>query len=131
MATSGVNRRKRPRLVPLSEEMRHRSALLAERGLGPRVRAMAMLGALVLAPVLLLADIWSSPQLNIVHRHTRPSQGDPQGGIKNKEAPLHVSNVALLPAKLGIGCNRRSTLTRRIRTAERRYRAQSREGIML
>jgi O-antigen ligase len=44
-------------------------ALPAERGLGPRVRAMAMLGALVLAPVLLLADIWSSPQLNIVHRH--------------------------------------------------------------
>ncbi len=44
-------------------------ALLAERGLGPRVRAMAMLGALGLAPVLLLADIWSSPQLNIVHRH--------------------------------------------------------------
>ena len=28
-----------------------------------------MLGALVLAPVLLLADIWHSPQLNIVHRH--------------------------------------------------------------
>ena len=32
--------------------------------------------------------------LNIVHRHTKPSQGDPQGGIKNKEAPMHVSNVA-------------------------------------
>ncbi len=35
----------------------------------PRVRALAMLGALVLAPVLLLADIWHSPQLSIVHRH--------------------------------------------------------------
>ena len=34
--------------------------------------------------------------LNIVQRHTRPSQGDPQGGIKNKEAPLHVSNVAVV-----------------------------------
>lgn len=33
--------------------------------------------------------------LNMVQRHTRPSQGDPQGGIKNKEAPLHVSNVAV------------------------------------
>jgi putative inorganic carbon (HCO3(-)) transporter len=32
-------------------------------------RAMAMLSALVLAPVLLLADIWSSPQLRLVHRH--------------------------------------------------------------
>ena len=39
--------------------------------------------------------------LNIVHRHTRPSQGDPQGGIKNKEAPLHVSNVALVDPKTG------------------------------
>src|ERR1700727_3735002 len=28
-----------------------------------------MLGALVLAPVLLLSDIWDSPQLHLVHRH--------------------------------------------------------------
>ena len=34
--------------------------------------------------------------LNMVQRHTRPSQMDPQGGIKNKEAPIHVSNVALV-----------------------------------
>ena len=37
--------------------------------------------------------------LNLVQRHTRPSQGDPQGGIKNKEAPLHVSNVAVVDSK--------------------------------
>ena len=34
-----------------------------------RVQALAMLGALVLAPILLLGDIWHSPQLGIVHRH--------------------------------------------------------------
>jgi large subunit ribosomal protein L24 len=34
--------------------------------------------------------------LNMVQRHTRPSQADPQGGIKHKEAPLHVSNVAIV-----------------------------------
>src|ERR1700744_4073879 len=34
-----------------------------------RASASAMLGALVLAPVLLLADIWHSPQLRTVHRH--------------------------------------------------------------
>jgi len=34
-----------------------------------RVRAGAMLGALVLAPVLLMADIWHSPQLRLVHSH--------------------------------------------------------------
>jgi large subunit ribosomal protein L24 len=33
--------------------------------------------------------------LNLVRRHTRPSQGDPQGGIKTKEASIHVSNVAI------------------------------------
>ena len=37
--------------------------------------------------------------LNMVQRHTRPSQGDPQGGIKNKEAPIHVSNVAVVDSK--------------------------------
>ena len=37
--------------------------------------------------------------LNIAQRHTKPSQGDPQGGIKNKEAPLHVSNVAVVDSK--------------------------------
>jgi len=30
MATSGANRGKRPKLVPVSEEMRHRSTLLAQ-----------------------------------------------------------------------------------------------------
>ena len=39
--------------------------------------------------------------LNMVQRHTRPTQADPQGGIKNKEAPLHVSNVALVDPKTG------------------------------
>ena len=34
--------------------------------------------------------------LNMVQRHTKPSQGDPQGGVKNKEAPVHVSNVAIV-----------------------------------
>ena len=37
--------------------------------------------------------------LNIAQRHTKPSQGDPQGGIKNKEAALHISNVAIVDSK--------------------------------
>ena len=36
--------------------------------------------------------------VNMAQRHTRPSQGDPQGGIKNKEASLHLSNVAIADA---------------------------------
>jgi large subunit ribosomal protein L24 len=34
--------------------------------------------------------------LNLVQRHTRPTQGDPNGGIKTKEASVHVSNVAIV-----------------------------------
>jgi large subunit ribosomal protein L24 len=37
--------------------------------------------------------------INIVQRHTKPSQMDPQGGIKTKEAAIHVSNVALVDSK--------------------------------
>ena len=39
--------------------------------------------------------------LNLVKRHTRPSQADPQGGIRNKEAPVHISNVAFIDPKTG------------------------------
>jgi large subunit ribosomal protein L24 len=34
--------------------------------------------------------------LNLVQRHTKPTQADPQGGIKSKAASIHVSNVALV-----------------------------------
>ena len=37
--------------------------------------------------------------LNMVQRHTRPTRSDPQGGIKNKEAALHISNVAIVDSK--------------------------------
>jgi len=37
--------------------------------------------------------------VNIVKRHTKPSYTEPQGGIKEKEAPIHVSNVALIDPK--------------------------------
>ncbi len=37
--------------------------------------------------------------INMVQRHTKASQADPQGGIKHKEAPLHVSNVAIADSK--------------------------------
>lgn len=34
--------------------------------------------------------------LNIVKRHTKPTQANPQGGIIPKEAPIHVSNVMII-----------------------------------
>ena len=38
--------------------------------------------------------------INMVKRHTRPSQSQ-SGGIVNKEAPIHISNVALADPKDG------------------------------
>jgi large subunit ribosomal protein L24 len=39
--------------------------------------------------------------VNMIKRHTRPTQSDPQGGIKNREAALHISNVAFVDPKSG------------------------------
>jgi len=34
--------------------------------------------------------------INMVKRHVRPSQTEPQGGIQEREAAIHISNVALI-----------------------------------
>ena len=39
--------------------------------------------------------------VNIITRHKKPSQQDPQGGLERKEAPLHVSKVAVADPKTG------------------------------
>ena len=39
--------------------------------------------------------------VNIIKRHTRPNQKNPQGGITQKEAPIQVSNVMLIDPKAG------------------------------
>lgn len=35
-------------------------------------------------------------KINLIKRHQRPTQINPQGGIVEKEAPIHVSNVMLV-----------------------------------
>lgn len=37
--------------------------------------------------------------INIRKRHTKPTQNNPQGGIIEKEAPIHISNIMLLDPK--------------------------------
>ncbi|EAE1323882.1 50S ribosomal protein L24 [Listeria monocytogenes] len=39
--------------------------------------------------------------INMVKKHTKPSNVNPQGGILNVEAPIHVSNVMLIDPKTG------------------------------
>ena len=36
--------------------------------------------------------------INVHARHRKPSQTNPQGGIERKEAPLHISKVAIATA---------------------------------
>ncbi len=43
--------------------------------------------------------------LNMVKKHARPTQENPQGGIMEKEAAVHISNVMILsggkPTRVG------------------------------
>jgi large subunit ribosomal protein L24 len=39
--------------------------------------------------------------VNIIKRHSRPSQKNPQGGIVQKEASIHASNVMVVCPKCG------------------------------
>lgn len=40
-------------------------------------------------------------KVNVVKRHTKPTQKNPQGGIVEKELSIHLSNVMLLDPKSG------------------------------
>jgi large subunit ribosomal protein L24 len=39
--------------------------------------------------------------VNIISKHTKPNQEYSQGGIIQKEAPVHISNLMLLDPKTG------------------------------
>jgi len=39
--------------------------------------------------------------INIVKKHTKPNQANPQGGIVSQEAAIHVSNVMPIDPKTG------------------------------
>src|SRR6476469_2449909 len=54
---------------------------------GEVVKAMPKEGKVVVAGV------------NVHARHRKPTQLNPQGGIERKEAPLHVSKVAIATAE--------------------------------
>ncbi len=38
---------------------------------------------------------------NMVSKHTKPNAATPNGGIIKKEAPIHISNLALVDPKSG------------------------------
>lgn len=54
--------------------------------------------------------------VNIVKKHAKPSASDPQGGIIEKEAGLHISNLMVVvngqPTKIGRKLNENGSLVR-------------------
>ena len=56
--------------------------------------------------------------INIVTKHTKPSAGKPEGGLKKTEAALHVSNLQLVdpatdkPTRTGRKLNDKNKLQR-------------------
>jgi len=62
--------------------------------------------------------------LNIIKRHTRPRPGSMEpGGVIEKEAPIHLSNVALRDPK-----NKKPTRVKTIVEHGKRMRASARTG---
>lgn len=57
--------------------------------------------------------------VNVVKRHTRPTRKLPQGGIQEKEAPIHVSNVMVLCSK----CHKPTRVSHRVLEDGSRVRA--------
>lgn len=41
--------------------------------------------------------------VNVITKHQKPSAINPQGGIINKEAPIHISNIMPLDPETGKG----------------------------
>ena len=39
--------------------------------------------------------------VNMVKKHEKPSAANPQGGITEKEAPIHISNLSIKDPKTG------------------------------
>jgi large subunit ribosomal protein L24 len=42
--------------------------------------------------------------INIIKKHTKPNAKSPNGGIIEKEAPVHISNLMLLDPSTGVPC---------------------------
>jgi large subunit ribosomal protein L24 len=57
-------------------------------------------------------------KINFIKRHTRPHGQQKRGGILEKEAPLHASNVMLLCEK----CNKPVRIGRRMMEGDKKVR---------
>jgi large subunit ribosomal protein L24 len=61
--------------------------------------------------------------VNVATRHRKPTQLNPQGGLERKEAPLHVSKVAIADPKDG-----KATRVRFELVGDKKVRVAARSG---
>jgi large subunit ribosomal protein L24 len=64
--------------------------------------------------------------VNVITRHRKPTQTNPQGGLERTEAPLHVSKVALEDPKTG-----RPTRVRFEIRGDKKVRVAARSGELI
>lgn len=62
--------------------------------------------------------------VNIVKRHTKPTRANPQGGILEREAPVHSSNVMPMCTK----CNKPTRVAKKVLDDGKRIRSCRRCG---
>ena len=65
--------------------------------------------------------------IRMMKKHTKPTQRDPQGGIVEREAPIHVSNVMVVDPKTDAP----TRLRRRSLDDGRSVRVAARSGEMI
>ena len=61
--------------------------------------------------------------VNVATRHRKPTQLNPQGGLERKEAPMHVSKVAIVDPKDG-----KATRVRFEMVGDKKVRVAARSG---
>jgi large subunit ribosomal protein L24 len=66
-------------------------------------------------------------KLNIVKRHTRPTAANRQGGIIEKEAPMHVSNVMVVCPK----CDKAARVSHSYEEGEKKVRVCKKCGVSI
>ena len=66
-------------------------------------------------------------QANLVKKHERPSQDNRTGGIIDKKAPIHISNVMLLDGKTGKGARFKTSVGKK----DEKIRVAAQSGTVL
>lgn len=71
--------------------------------------------------------------VNIIKKHAKPTQSNPDGGILEYEAPFHVSNVMIVEKKTGVTRVGYKTITEIVKKEEktRKVRYSKKTGEVL